>query len=104
MDLVDEQHVAIFEIGEQRREISRLGDDRAGGGAKIDAELARHDLRERRLAETRRPREQNMVERLAPRPRRLDEHFEVRADLGLADELAEHLRPERSLRLIVVAL
>ena len=68
VDLVDEQHVTIFEIGEQRREISGLGDDRAGGGAEIDAELARHDLRERRLAEARRPDEQHMVERLAARP------------------------------------
>ena len=29
MDLVDEQHVALFEIGQQRREIAGLGDHRA---------------------------------------------------------------------------
>ena len=29
VDLVDEQHVALFEIGEQRREIAGLGDHRA---------------------------------------------------------------------------
>ena len=103
MDLVDEQHVAVFEIGEQRGEIAGLGDHRAGGRAEIHAELARHDLRERGLAETGRPCEQHMVERLAPRPRRLDEHFEIGADLGLADELGERLRPERGLALVLVA-
>ena len=65
VDLVDEQHVALFEIGEQRREVAGLGDHRPGGGAEIDAQLARHDLRQRRLAEPGRPDEQHMVERLA---------------------------------------
>ena len=87
VDLVDEQHVALFEIGEQRREIAGLGDHRAGGGAEIHAELARHDLRERGLAETGRTDEQHVVERLAPRARRLDEDREIRARLLLADEL-----------------
>ena len=64
MDLVDEQHVALFEIGEQRREIAGLGDHRAGGGAEVDAELARHDLRQRGLAEARGADEQHVVERL----------------------------------------
>ena len=63
VDLVDEEHVALLEIGEQRREVARLGDDRAGGGAEIDAEFARDDLRQRGLAETRRADEQHMVER-----------------------------------------
>ena len=29
MDLVDEEHVALFEVGQQRREIAGLGDHRA---------------------------------------------------------------------------
>ena len=65
VDFVDEQHVALFEIGEQRGEIAGLGDHRPGGGAEIDAELARHDLRQRRLAQTRRADEQHVIERLA---------------------------------------
>ncbi len=67
MDLVDEQDVARLEIGELRGEIAGLGDHRAGGRAEIDAELARHDLGERRLAEAGRPDEQHVVERLAAR-------------------------------------
>ena len=52
MDLVDEEHVAVFEIGQQRREIAGLRDDGARGGAEADAELLGHDLSQRRLAET----------------------------------------------------
>ena len=54
-----------FEIGEQRRKIAGLGDHRAGGGAEVDAELARDDLGERRLAEAGRADEQHVIERLA---------------------------------------
>ena len=104
MDLVDEEDVAVLEIGEEGGEVAGLGDHRARGGAEIDAELARHDLGERGLAEAGRTGEQHVVERLAPAARRLDEDFEIGADLGLADELGEHLRPERRLGLIVVAL
>ena len=67
MDLVDEEHVALLEIGEECREIAGLGDDRPRRGAEIDAELARDDLRERRLAEARRAGKQHMVERLVAR-------------------------------------
>ena len=84
VDLVDEEDVVLFEIGQQRREIARLGDDRAGGGAEIDAELLRHDLRQRRLAEARRPDEQHMVERLAAALRRLDEDLQIGARRRLA--------------------
>ena len=93
--LVDEQHVAVFEIGEQRGEVAGLGDHRAGGRAEVDAELARHDLRQRRLAEAGRPDEQHMVERLAPALGRLDEHFQIGPHRRLPDELVERLRPQR---------
>ena len=103
VDLVDEQHVALFEIGEQRREIAGLGDHRAGRGAEIDAEFARHDLRQRGLAEPGRADEQHMVERLVARARGLDEDAQIGARLLLADELAEPLRPQRGLRDVLVA-
>ena len=95
VDLVDEQDVALLEVGEQRREVAGLGDHRAGGGAEVDAELARDDLRQRGLAEARRADEQHVVERLAARARGLDEHLEVGARLRLADELVEPLRAQR---------
>jgi len=87
VNLVDEQHVAVFEIGEERGEVSGLGDDWARGRPEIHAKLARDDLRECGLAESRRAGKEHVIERLAPRPGRLDEHLEVRANLSLADEL-----------------
>src|SRR5262249_7781172 len=103
VDLVDEEHVALFEIREQRREIARLGDHRTRGRAEVDAELARDDLRERGLAESRRTDEQHVVERFLARPRRRDERREVGARLLLADELDELLRPQRGFRRVLVA-
>ena len=103
MDLVDEQDVALFEIGEQRREVAGLGDHRPRGGAEIDAELARDDLRQRGLAEARRADEQHVIERFVARPRRLDEDRQVRARLLLADELGQPLRPQRGVRGVLLA-
>ena len=104
VDLVDEEDVAVFQVGEQRGEVAGLGDDRAGGGAEADAQLARHDLRQRGLAEAGRAGEQHVVQRIAARLGGLDEHLEVGARLLLADELAQQLRPQRLLCVVRVAL
>ena len=104
MDLVDEQDVALFQVGEQRGEIAGLGDDRPRGGAEADAQLARHDLRQRGLAEAGRAGEQHVIERIAARLGGLDEHLEVGARLLLADELGQPLRTQRLLHDVGVAL
>ena len=93
----------VFEIGEQRGEIAGLGDHRAGGGAEVDAEFARDDLRQRGLAEAGRPDEQHVVERFLARARRLDEHLEIGARLLLADEVGEPLRAQRGVDVLVAA-
>ena len=103
MDFVDEQNVALFEIGEDRGEIARLGDHRARGRAEIDAEFARDDLRERRFAEARRADEQHMIERFLARARGLDEDLQIGAGLFLADELGQLLRAQRAFRAIFLA-
>ena len=66
VDLVDEEHVARLERGEDRGDVLLL-ERRPGHGAQPDAELLADDLRERRLAEARRAGEQHVVERLRPR-------------------------------------
>ena len=103
VDLVDEEDVALFQIGEQRREVAGLGDHRPGGGAEVDAKLARHDLRQRGLAEPGRADEQHVVERFLALARRLDEDAKIGARLLLADEFGEPLRTQRRIRGIVVA-
>ncbi len=100
MDLVDEQHVALFEIGQQRREIAGLGDHRTGGRPEIDAELLGHDLRQRRLAKPGRADEQHVIQRLAAHLCRFDEDLQVGAGFRLAGELVERLRPERGIGIL----
>ena len=77
MDLVDEEDVALLEIGEERGKVPRLGDDGPRRGAEVDAELARDDLRERRLAEAGWADEEDMVEGVAACTGRLDEDRQV---------------------------
>ena len=101
VDLVDEQHVARLEIGQKRGEIAGLRDHRPRGGAEIDAELARNDLRQRRLAEARRADEQHVIERFLACARGLDEHREIRARLLLADEVGELLRAQGGINVVL---
>src|SRR5262249_29690198 len=103
VDLIDEQDVALLQIGEQRREIAGLGDHRPGSGAEIDPELARHDLRQRGLAEPGWTDEQPMAARLGPGARRGDEYREILARLFLADELGKLLRTQRGFGDVLVA-
>ena len=72
VDLVDEEHVARLEVGEDRRQVAGALDDRPRGGADADAHLSGDDVRERRLAEARRPVEEHVVEHVAAAPRRGD--------------------------------
>ena len=72
VDLVDEQHVARLQVGEDRREVARLLDHGAGGGAHRHAQLVADDVGERRLAEPGRAEQQHVIERLAALPRRGD--------------------------------
>ena len=72
MDLVDEEHVAALEVGEDRREVARPLEHRTRGAANGDAHLVRDDVRERRLAETGRAVEQHVVEHVAARARGRD--------------------------------
>src|SRR5258705_5580857 len=68
-----------------------------------DAQFARHDLRQRGLAEAGGTDEQHMVERLAPFARGLDEDREVGARLLLADEFRQELRAQRGVAAILAA-
>ena len=95
MDLVDEQDVAVFEVGEQSRQIARLGDHRPGCGAKSNAEFLGHDLGQRRLAKPRRAGEQDVVQRITARAGRLNEDAQICSRLGLPDEVVERLRADR---------
>ena len=71
---------------------------------KLTAELAGDDLRERRLAQARRPDEEHMVEGVAPGLRRIDEDLEVGARGLLAREIVERQRPDRRFGIVLALL
>ena len=64
MDLVDEQHVTGAQVGERADEVAGLLERGTGFGVDVDADFARDQLGERRLAEPRRSEEQRVIERL----------------------------------------
>src|SRR4029450_13795549 len=70
VDLVDEEHVAGFEVREQRGEIARAFEYRTAGRAQRRAHLACEHVGERRLAEPGRAAEEVMIDWLAARARR----------------------------------
>ena len=97
MDLVDEQHVVGLEVGQQRRQITGPLEHGPGRLAQIDAHLVGDDVRQRRLAESRRTENQHVVERLVAAPRRLDEDLHLLLDAGLPDVVGQRLRPYRAI-------
>ena len=102
MDLVDEEDVALLERGEDRGEVALALERRPGDRADPDAELLADDVREARLAEPGRADEQDVVERLAPRLRRVERDRELLLHPLLADEVVEPARPQRAVELVLV--
>ena len=97
VDLIDEQHVALVERGQDRGEVPCPLDGRPARVPDVHAELARDDRRERRLAEAGRAVQQDVVGRLFAHPRRSQQHVEVRLDLGLPDVLGDRRGPQARL-------
>ena len=81
MDLVDKKDISLLQIGQQRGQISRLFDRRSGGGADLHPHLVGHDAGEGRLAKTRRPVEQQMIQRFPPPARSLEIDPQIALDL-----------------------
>ena len=89
VDLVDEQHVAVFELGEDRREIARSFERGPRGHVQVYPHLGCDDARERRLSESWRPCEQQMVDGLLASAGRLEHDAQVLLQLSLSDEFVE---------------
>ena len=87
----------FFQVGQQRRQVFRLFQHRAGSRAHVDAEFMRNDVRQRGFTQTGRAEQQHMVERLAALFRRTDENFQLLPRLGLADVVVKQLGPQRPL-------
>jgi hypothetical protein len=89
VDLVDEEHVALLEAGEDRGHVPLALERGAGNRPDPDAELLANDRRERRLAEPRRPDEEHVVERVTASTGRLERDLELLFRALLADEVGE---------------
>ena len=94
MDLVDEEHVALLESGQDRRDVALALERRAGDRPDAGAELLPDDVGEARLAEAGRPDEQDVVERLTARGGRLEGDRQLLLRSLLADELTEPPWPQ----------
>src|SRR5204863_9327226 len=102
VDLIDEQDVVALEAREDRCHVALPLESRAGDAADPDSQLFAHDVRERRLAKSRRTDEQNVVERLVARLRRLQRDRQLSFQTLLSDELVESPRPQGLLELFVL--
>ena len=94
---VDEQHLPVAQVGEDCRQVALDLQRRAGGLLECDAKFVGDNVGQRRLAQTRRPIQQHVVQRFAARLRGLDGDFKIVFDLGLPDKLAQALRPQLQL-------
>lgn len=91
MDLVEEQHLALLERGEDRRQVTGVLDGGAAGDADGGAHLGGDDHREGGLAEAGGAGEQHVVGGGAARAGGAKDEVELLADLLLADELVQVL-------------
>ena len=99
--LVDEEHVAAGEVGQDARQIARALDRRSAGDADVRAHLAGNDARERRLAQAGRAIEQHVVERIPSLARRLNVDVQAVLDGLLADVFAQRFGAQAALLLVL---
>ena len=90
MYLVNEKHITLFQIGQQGHQIRLLPERRPGGDAcGFVGHFARDDLGQRGLAESRRPVEQNVLQRFAAFLGRGHGDLQLFADRPLPDHFIE---------------
>ncbi len=87
VDLVDEEHVAVGQVGEQGRQVSRSHKGRPRRNPVPGPHLVGNDAGQRGLAQTGRPGKEHVVCRLVSPPGRLQHDLQVFLQLRLADEL-----------------
>ena len=83
-----------LQVGEDRRQVAGPFEHRPRGHLQRDAHLVGDDVGEGRLAEPGRPEEQHVIERLAARQGRGNEHLQVGGDLLLPDVVGQPTRPQ----------
>jgi hypothetical protein len=98
MHFVNKQHLAVPQISEDRGQITFDLKRRARSLLKSRTQFVGNNIRERSLAQPRRPVEQHMIQRLTPRFRCLNGNVKILFDLVLPDEFLQPLRPQLKLK------
>ncbi len=104
MDLVDKQHVTRLQVGQDGRQVTRARDGRAARGLDLSAQLVGDNGSQRGLAQTRRAREDHVVERLAAALRRLDQHAKALLDMLLTAVIVQALRAQGAVDIEVLGV
>ena len=101
VDLVHEEHRAGLERGQQRGDVALALERGPGRLDEGHVELVGQDLRQRGLAQARRPGQQDVVERLAAPARGREGDLELGPHRLLPDELVERGRAQGALELVL---
>ncbi len=101
MDLVDEQHVARLQVGQQRRQIARALQHRPRGALDRHAHFLGDDVGQGGLAQPRRAEDQGVVEGFAGASRSLDEQLHLLAHHRLADVFGQRQGADGAVQLLV---
>ena len=65
MNLVDKEHVSFLQVSQQCRDVARLFNRWPGGRTQLGSHFVGDDVSKRGFSQARRPRQQNVIERLA---------------------------------------
>ena len=102
MDLIDEQDVALVEVGQDGGQVTRPLQRRPAGDPEPHLHLGRHDPGQGCFSEARRAGEEKVVGGLAPLAGGAEDDLEVLPQRRLADELGQAAGPQRGLLLLVL--
>ena len=94
MDFIDEEHVALLQVGQDPRQISRFLDLGTGGSVNVGLRCAGDDVGQSRLAQSGGAGEQDMLEHILALTGCFHHQHEALLDLFLPVELPEPRRAQ----------
>ena len=97
VDFINKQNVLRLKVGQDRRQITGLGQHRTRGHAEPNPQFLRHDLCQRGFPKSGRAVKQHVIHRLATHFGTLDEHPQIGPRLFLAGEIVQGLRAQRTI-------
>ena len=92
MNLVDKQHIALIQIRQNPRQISRALQYRSRCHMNFNPQLVRYHISHRRFAQTGRPVQQNVIHSLIAMMRSLYSNTQIRLRLFLPDHIVKSNR------------